>query len=108
MTEAELQRSVLELLTLYGWHSLHLSPALVRGRWMTAMQGQGSGWPDIYAVRDGQVVVAELKGIDAKGHVGQLTAEQWEWLYLLQQVPGISAYLWEPNDMNEIIKILQG
>jgi len=107
MTEAQLQRTVLEISTLSGWRSLHLATAQVRGRWMTAMVGQGRGWPDYFGVRDTRAVVAELKGYDSKGRLGQLEAEQWEWLYALQQVPGIEAYLWTPDDVDEIAAILR-
>ena len=107
MNEAQLQRTVLELSTLYGWRSIHLAPAQVRGRWMTAMVGQGAGWPDYFGIRDTRAVVAELKGYNAKGHLGQLEAEQWEWLYTLQQVPGIEAYLWTPDDVDGIAEILR-
>lgn len=106
MTEAELQRSILDLAALYGWLVYHARPGMMRsGKWATPLMGN-PGYPDLTLATPGRTIYAELKGYDARGRLGQLTPEQWEWLYVLQHGP-CEAYLWAPDDMDEIIETLK-
>lgn len=54
------------------------------------------GWPDLFAVRAGRAVAAELKTR------GQPTAAQQAWLADLDQVPGIETHVWYPADEDEM------
>lgn len=47
---------------------------------------KGKGFPDLVLVKDGQMIVAELKRAG-----GYVSAAQWEWLDRLAAVPGCSA-----------------
>lgn len=61
MSEADFTRQVVELLQYRGWLVYHALPAVTgRGRHLTPTQGD-TGFPDIVAVRDGTIVVLELK-----------------------------------------------
>ena len=101
LTEAEFQRQVLAYAKLRGWRTAHFRPAMTRsGRWVTAVQGDGAGFPDTVLVRD-RVVYAELK---VKG--GKLTPSQVAWLKALQSA-GAEAYLWFPGDWPEIERVLE-
>jgi hypothetical protein len=101
ITEAEFTRMVLELARLHGWRVLHLRPArTLRGGWRTAVQGDGVGWPDIFAVRDGVILAAELK----VGN-GRPSPAQTAWLKALRAA-GIAASVWRPSMWDVIEKAL--
>ncbi len=59
-----------------------------------------AGFPDLVLLRPPQKVVAELK-------VGKnrVTAEQNLWLNLFEEC-GVPAYVWTPNDWQEIQRVL--
>jgi hypothetical protein len=92
MNESSFRQQVIDLLKLFGWryyftwNSIH-SPA---------------GFPDIVAIREKRLIFAELKGTN-----GELTAEQYEWLYNLQRTIWQEAYVWKPEDFNEIEECLK-
>lgn len=95
--------AVLGLAKLLGWRTAHFRPGLTRrGRWVTAVQGDGVGFPDVLAVRRGVLVVAELK-------VGRNTptAEQEDWLAAFRAA-GVNAYVWTPAHWPEIEAVLKG
>lgn len=100
ISEAEFQRQVIQFARLRGWRTAHFRPGLTRaGRWATAVQGDGAGFPDLVLVRD-RVLFAELK---VRGRLP--TAEQVAWLKALQSA-GAEAYLWRETDWPEIEKVL--
>jgi hypothetical protein len=72
-----------------------------KGRWMTAVQGSGVGFPDVLFLRGAVLLVAELK-------VGKnkLTHEQGGWLNAFR-LAGIPAYLWTPADWPQIERVLE-
>jgi len=71
-----------------------------RGRWMTAVQGQGAGFPDLVLVRGPRIIVAELKTRRTKP-----TIEQVAWLQAFEAA-GVPAYCWRPEEWAEIEEIL--
>lgn len=92
MSETELQRAVLELASRLGWATAHFRPGLTQtGRWVTAVQGDGVGFPDTVLVRD-RIVFAELK---AEGKY--LKPEQKIWKTRLEKA-GAEYHLWRPGD----------
>ena len=105
MNEAEFTRQVLQLAALCGWRTIHLRPALTRhDRWVTPVQGDGVGFPDIFAIHPGRGVVlaAELK-------IGRRkpTPAQTAWLDAMRAA-GIAAYCWVPADWKYIEAVLKG
>ena len=102
MTEAAFIRQVLQLARLRGWRSLHIRPALnQRGKWLTPLQGDGVGFPDLLLLRRDQQIVAELK-------VGRntTTAAQEAWLAAFRAA-NVAAYVWHETDWDEIVKVLE-
>lgn len=91
MTEAELQKGVIELARLCGWLVAHFRPALSKKGWRTPVAADGKGFPDLVLVRD-RVAFVELKG-----EGGQLRLEQEKWLARLREA-GAEVYLWTPVD----------
>ncbi len=114
MREEVLLVRVLELAKLYGWRSAHFRPAQTqRGRWVTAVQGDGKGYPDVTLVHGpaGRLVFAELKA-----QRGRFDPAQVAWLDDLRAVaedvaqvaaysaavvdrPPVSVHTWRPADL---------
>lgn len=92
MSEAQLQDSVLELARRLRYRVAHFGVAQVGGRWVTPVQADGAGWPDLALARPGRFLVAELKS--AKG---KLSGEQQDWLSVLARA-GVEIHVWYPHD----------
>jgi hypothetical protein len=98
-TETAFTSKVVDYAKLRGWRIYHALPGQARaGRWVTGTQGH-VGFPDIVAVRDRRVVVAELK-------VGRnkASAPQTAWLEAFMAA-NVETYLWLPADWPEIEKV---
>lgn len=93
-SEQDFQREVIAYAKKRGWtvfftwNSRH-SPA---------------GEPDLRLVRE-KVVWAELKGYDARGRLGRLTALQSEAIGRLSAA-GAEVYVWNPGDWEGIERVL--
>ncbi len=102
-TEEEFLRQVIELARVFGWRTAHFRPAMTAsGRWVTAVQGNGKGFPDLVLVRGDRILFVELKT-----DVGRLTNEQADWLSALKAA-GAAVYLWRPADWEQIVATLKG
>ena len=108
MTEAEFQRQVIQLATLFGWRVHHVRPARVRVRgketYRTPVQGH-KGFPDLVLARRGRVIFAELK----VGR-GQLSEDQVLWRDAMdggQAAEYAGWKLWRPEDWADIERILR-
>lgn len=88
MTEAQLQRAVLELA---GWLRL-------RAYHTHDSRRSQRGFPDIVCVGPHGLIWAELKSAS-----GTLTDDQWSWQYALLTA-GQRAYVWRPCDWPEPIE----
>ncbi|GIV22170.1 MAG: hypothetical protein KatS3mg023_3921 [Armatimonadota bacterium] len=90
--EKEFLQAVRELAELQGWLCYHTWNSL----------HSPAGFPDLVLVRPPRVLFVELK-------VGKRepTPAQREWLNLLARCAGVEAYLWKPEDWDEIAKILK-
>jgi hypothetical protein len=91
ITEKDVERHVKDAARHFGWARYHthrsdFSPA---------------GWPDEVLVRPPRMVIAELKG---RGK--DPSPAQAEWLALLRLIPGIEVYVWRPDDLDDIDRIL--
>lgn len=103
MSEKEFTKQVLNLAKFMGWRTAHFRPAQAQsGRWLTPVQGDGKGFPDLLMVKGDQVIAAELK-------VGRnnLTPEQGDWLRDLRGA-GVEAHTWRPADWPRIVQTLRG
>lgn len=86
MSEVDLQANVITLARFRGWRVFHPFDS----------RRSAPGYPDLTMVRDGRLVLVELKS-----QRGRLRAEQHVWLGELREVArerGIEVYLWRPMD----------
>lgn len=99
-SEAQFQEAVVEYLKLNGWLVYHTHDS----------RHSAEGFPDITAVRDRELVFAELK---KRG--GRPTEAQQRWLRRLAEVghlehamnvEPVRAYLWTPDDWPEIEAVM--
>lgn len=100
MTEAEFEDSLIEAGRMLGFMAHAQRPARTRQGWTTAIKGD-RGWPDVTLVGYGQMFVFELK---AKG--GRLRDGQQEWVDALDAVPGVTARVVWPDDIEDVIEML--
>lgn len=105
MTEQAWTRKVIEIAKLHGWMCCHFDKAQVADgdgdlRWVTALWGD-IGCPDIIAVKNGRVILAELKTDDPKS---KTTPGQARWL----AEAGPNGYLWRPADVLEVVRVFAG
>jgi len=91
ITERDFLASVRSLAQLLGWTCYHT--------WQSVHSP--AGFPDLVLVRPPRIIFAELK-------VGnrQPTPAQERWLNLLRECHGVEAYLWRPEDWEQIQAIL--
>lgn len=100
MTEKQLQSAVIEAARYLGWRVAHFRPGLTRaGNWVTAVEGDGKGFPDLVMVRNGKMIFVELKSKN-----GRASTEQTGWLSDLTEVSNtaydgvVEVYVWRPAD----------
>ena len=102
ISEAVFTKQVIDLARWNNWRCAHFRPAMTkRGRWVTAVSGDGAGFPDLIMLRENRRIMAELKA--AKG---TLTGKQLEWLQAAK-LADIEAYIWRPKDIDQIERILR-
>jgi hypothetical protein len=93
MSEDDLLRTVLDMARLFGVLAAHFRPALSQsGRWHTAVQGDGKGYPDLTLVGTRQLI-RELKS-----ERGVLTPEQRRWMAAMTEA-GLDVAVWRPQDL---------
>jgi hypothetical protein len=93
MSEADLQRTLLDAARLFGWMSYHVPDS---------RRATCKGFPDlVLAHPSGQLLYAELKS--ARGRV---SAEQIQWIKTLR-LAGSEVYVWWPRDLDAAIARLQ-
>lgn len=94
MTEAVLQRAVIEEARRRGWKVAHFLPATRGGRYFTPVSGDGVGFPDLVLTRE-RVMFVELKQ-DGK----YPSPLQKAWHLALAQA-GAEVHVWKPRDWRE-------
>ena len=101
VSEAQFQRQVIQFAQLCGWRVAHFRPAMdSKGRWKTAVAGDGAGFPDLVLVRE-RVLFVELKT-----DTGRLTPDQEAWRQAAQAA-GATHHVWRPRDWPAIERTLQ-
>lgn len=84
----------------HGWRVCHVYPSRGRdGRWVTSTSSPG--FPDVWLVRTGRLVVLELKSRDGRPRPGQP-----EWIADLATVPGVISRFAGPDDWPAVQAIL--
>lgn len=93
VAEAQLQQTVIEAAKMHGWRVAHFRPGMTRrGRWVTPVQADGAGFPDLVLVRQGRLLFVELKAEGKKP-----TPRQQEWLDALGECT-VKVYVWRSSD----------
>jgi hypothetical protein len=99
VTEKALQQMIVSRASVLGWRHAHVEPGQVKGgRWIT---GTAAGFPDLWLVRDGRLLVFEIKR-----ERGTLRPGQQEWIDALDAVPGVTARIVRPSDIEAVIDLL--
>lgn len=102
ISEKAFQAHVIRAAKLNGWMVAHFRPGMTkRGRWVTPVQGDGAGFPDLVLVKD-RVLFVELKV-----GKGVLSNNQKKWARALGMA-NASVDVWRPDNMDEIWLVLQG
>jgi len=103
MLEKDFQKQVLDYAKLTGWRCCHFRGAWSKDgkRYMTPVQGDGAGFPDLVLVRGKRLIYAELKQ-----DKGIASPAQKEWLYALTEASQ-EVYLWRPRDWFIIEELLR-
>lgn len=110
-SESAFQAAVLDLALRTRWRVAHFRKVRTvdkrgRPRWRTPVAAHGAGWPDLVLVRDGVMILAELKAQD-----GSVDPEQRLWRDRLEEVEleagGAVLYrVWRPSSWPEIEELL--
>ena len=91
MSEAELQKAIVDYARLRYWTVAHFRPARTQsGGWATPVAADGAGFPDLVMARD-RVLFVELKSSR-----GRQSASQKVWQRALEQA-GAEFHLWSPD-----------
>ena len=104
LTEEEFQRMVIEVAHAYKWVVAHFRKARTLRGWVTPVQADGKGWPDLVLVKQSRIIFAELKS-----EKGKLTPEQQVWIDLLSNVgdKDVQVYIWRPSQWEQLVEILK-
>ncbi len=102
--EKDFQQTVIDYAHLKGWKVAAFRKALTKdGNWITPVQGDGKGWPDLFFVN------AELNRFfwaELKSDNGKVSPEQQEWLGILAFC-GAEVYVWNPSHWKQIEEALE-
>ena len=100
ISERDFLATVVEYAQLMGWLVHHVLESRHYAKRI------GPGYPDLTMVRDGRLLLCELKS--AKG---KPTEPQLEWLRELSKValnsPRVEVHVWKPENLPEIEKVLE-
>lgn len=85
-----------------GWRVAHFRTSQSQsGKWITAVQGDGAGFPDLIMVRGSVALAVELKVKKNEPSVAQAA-----WLEAFRAA-GIDSRIWKPKDWPEIQEVLR-
>jgi hypothetical protein len=106
MNESQFMKNVIELAQRCGWKVAHFKTVCVRRDngsfyYVTPVQADGAGWPDLVLARDERLIFAELKA-----DKGTVSPEQTAWFEALQDA-GQVVRIWKPKDWDNIVTELE-
>lgn len=102
MSEAQLQTCVIDLARCYHWRVAHFRAARTDKGYRTPVSADGAGFPDLLMLRNGRLLVAELKS-----ETGKVAKRQEEWLEAFYWADA-ETVTWRPADWHsgEILRTL--
>ena len=92
MRERDFQRMVQDAAGYLGFMTYHTHDS----------RRSNPGWPDLVLLKQGRMICLELKT-----EKGRIRPEQEVWIAELAQVPGVTARIVRPSDLDEILTLLQ-
>lgn len=92
MRERDIQDMMEEAAGYLGWRCFHDRDS----------RRNNPGFPDLVCVKGGKLLALELKT-----EKGRIRPEQEVWIAELAQVPGVTARIVRPSDLDEILTLLQ-
>ena len=106
-SEASFQGRIIDLARLCGWRVAHFRTVRMTRRdrttrYLTPVQADGAGFPDLILVRGTRMVAAELKREEGKPPA----FEQLQWLEALG-LAGAEVAVWRPRDWDTIERTLR-
>jgi len=101
ISEKVFTAQIIRMAQMFGWMTAHFRPGKQGSRYVTAVQGDGVGFPDLVLIKPGRVIFSELKS-----EKGRLTPGQSHWLDVAKAA-GVEAYVWRPSMINEIERQLR-
>ena len=102
-TEFEFMKKVLQMAKLLGWRTAHFRPGMTsNGKWITAVSGDGAGFPDLVLVRREHLMFIELK----RDMESEMSDSQIAWMAALLGAH-IECAVWTPDDWPEIEAVLR-
>lgn len=105
-TERAWTAQVIQVAHLHGWLVAHFRPARrADGSWMTPLQADGAGFPDLVLTRSRGEQVARLLFVELKTERGRLAPLQRRWLEALEATSA-ECYVWRPHDWAEVVEVL--
>jgi hypothetical protein len=103
ISESVFQAQVINLAQWYKWRVAHFRSAMTRrGKWVTPIQGDAKGFPDLILLRGYHSIAAELKS-----EKGRVTSAQQAWLDAFIAA-GYRGCVWRPSMIDSIELILKG
>lgn len=103
MSEDTWQTHVIGLAHTFHWRVAHFRAAMTKsGRWVTPVQADGKGFPDLILVRGNDLLAVELKA-----EKGRVSPEQQDWLTALDRVHRVEAMVWRPSDRDVVLGKLE-
>ncbi len=100
VTEDQWQTTLIELAQRLGWHVAHFRKARTKRGWVTPVQADGKGFPDLVLVRE------RVVWIETKSETGKLTLKQRDWAYWLEEAHQ-ECYVFKPSDWDLAVKVLE-
>ena len=104
LSEAALQRTIIEAGQWYGFLVAHFRPAQTARGWRTPVEGD-AGFPDVVLARNGRAFAFELKS-----ERGRLTPEQEAWGDELTGPRGVSTLDYaviRPSQLDDVLVLLE-
>lgn len=95
ISEKEFQQQVVDAARRLGWRCFHTYDS----------RRSEPGFPDLLCVRDGELIVAELKS-----ERGRLSPAQQRWIAGFREVQyqrGVRVFVWKPSDWEQIERVLR-
>ena len=112
-TESDFLASLIEYAQARRWRVAHFRHGMTsrvdksgKPVWVTPVQADGAGFPDLVLVRDGSLLFVE-----AKSERGKPSQAQQEWLWDLTKVvyssSRVEVHVWRPSNWPLIEKVLE-